>query len=399
VSRGLGATTPRVVALVPAHDEADALPATLASLRAETRPVDRVVVVSDNSTDATADVARSLGADVVCTVGNTGRKAGALNQALAQIEAEIVLVLDADTSIAPTFVEEGLALLDARPALGAVGGVFRGTEPTSALEQLQHNEYERYAVQIDVTGRTAVLTGTAALVRTDALAAVAQARGVTLPGPPGAVYDPGAITEDSELTLALRTLGYELASPLSMSCTTELMPTPRDLHRQRVRWYKGMLDNLRAYGLTRVTARYYGQQVMLAVSTLMLMSLVLLTALTLVTGTFQLVPFWLGVGAVIVTERLVTVWRGGPRGRLLAAAVLPELSYDMFLQLAFVRACWLTATSRDAGWNHVHRGRPAPAHLPAESAPSRFVSWDYSSRQTCRQRHGSSGRRSDGISW
>lgn len=314
MSRGLGATTPRVVALVPAHDEADALPATLASLRAQTRPVDRVVVVSDNSTDATVDVARSLGADVVCTVGNTGRKAGALNQALAQIEAENVLVLDADTAIAPTFVEEGLALLDSRPALGAVGGVFRGTEPTSVLEQLQHNEYERYAVQIDVTGRTAVLTGTAALVRKEALAAVARARGVTLPGPPGAVYDPGAITEDSELTLALRTLGYELASPLSMSCTTELMPTPRDLHRQRVRWYKGMLDNLRAYRLTRVTARYYGQQVMLAVSTLMLLSLVLITALTIVTGTFQVVPFWLGVGAVIVTERLVTVWHGGPAG-------------------------------------------------------------------------------------
>ena len=294
MSRGLGATTPRVVALVPAHDEADALPATLASLRAQTRPVDRVFVVSDNSTDATVDVARSLGADVVCTVGNTGRKARALNQALAQIEAENVLVLDADTSVAPTFVEEGLALLHARPALCAVGGVFRGTEPTSVLEQLQHNEHERYAVQIDVTGRTAVLTGTAALVRTQALAAVARARGATLPGKPGAVYDPEAITEDSELTLALRTLGFELASPLSMSCTTELMPTPRDLHRQPVRWYKGMLDNLRVYGLTRVTARYYGQQVMPAVSTLMLMSLVLLTALTIVTGTFQVVLFGWG---------------------------------------------------------------------------------------------------------
>ena len=242
---------------------------------------------------------------------------------------------------------------------GEHGPQGRSAEPgASVLEQLQHNEYERYAVQIDVTGRTAVLTGTAALVRTEALAAVARARGVALPGPPGAVYAPGAITEDSELTLALRTLGYELASPLSMSCTTELMPTPRDLHRQRVRWYKGMLDNLRAYGLTRVTARYYGQQVMLAVSTLMLMSLVLITALTLVTGTFQVVPFWLGVGAVIVTERLVTVWRGGPRGRLLAAAVLPEVGYDVFVQIAFLRACWMAATARDAARNHVHRSDP-----------------------------------------
>lgn len=355
-----GATTPRVVALVPAHDEAEALPATLASLRAQTRPVDRVVVVSDNSTDATVEVARALGADVLETVGNTDRKAGALNQALARVEAELVLVLDADTTIAPTFVAEGLALLDARPALGAVGGVFRGTPPASLLEQLQANEYERYGVQVDVTGRTSVLTGTAALVRRDALAAVARARGRTLPGPPGAAYDPRAITEDSELTLALRTLGYELASPASMSCTTELMPTPRDLHRQRVRWYKGMLDNLRAYGFTRVTARYVGQQAMLAIGTLMLAALVVLTALSVATGTFRLVPFWLAVGAVLVAERLVTVWRVGRRGRLVASAVLPELAYDMFLQLAFVRACWLAATARDAGWHHVRRDAPSP---------------------------------------
>ena len=342
---------PRVVAVVPAHDEAEALPGTLASLRAQTRPVDRVLVVSDNSTDRTVEVARALGADVMETVGNTGRKAGALNQALAAVEAENVLVLDADTSIAPTFVEEGLALLDERPELGAVGGVFHGTPPHSLLEQLQADEYERYSVQIDVTGRTTVLTGTAALIRTAALADVARHRGTRLPGPPGAAYDPGAITEDSELTLALRTLGYELASPTSMSCTTELMPTARDLHRQRVRWYKGMLDNLRAYGVTRVTARYVGQQAMIALGTLMLASLVVLTALTVAAGSFRFVPFWLAVGLVLVAERLVTVWEAGPRA--LASMVLPELAYDMFLQLAFVRACFLTATSRDVGWNPV----------------------------------------------
>lgn len=357
----MSGAAPRVVALVPAHDEAEVLPATLASLRAQTRPVDRVLVVSDNSTDGTVEVARRLGADVLETVGNTGRKAGALNQALGVVEAENVLVLDADTSIAPTFVEEGLALLDGRPDLAAVGGVFRGTPPRSLLEQLQSNEYERYAVQIDVTGRTAVLTGTAALIRTEALADVARHRGTLLPGPPGAVYDPGAITEDSELTLALRTLGYELASPTSMSCTTELMPTARDLHRQRVRWYKGMLDNLRAYGVTRVTARYVGQQVMIALGALMLMSLVVLTALTVAAGTFRFVPFWLAVGAVLVAERLVTVWGGGPRARALAALVLPELGYDMFLQLAFVRACLLAATDRDAGWHHVQHASTAPA--------------------------------------
>jgi cellulose synthase/poly-beta-1,6-N-acetylglucosamine synthase-like glycosyltransferase len=231
--------------------------------------------------------------------------------------------------------------------------VFRGRPPQSYLQHCQANEYTRYGVQVDLTGRTAVLTGTAALVRRTALQEVADARGSVLPGERGDVYDRHAITEDSELTLALRTLGHELRSPVTMSCTTELMPTAGDLHRQRVRWYKGMLDNLAEYGLTRTTWRYVGQQVMLAVGTLMMAAYLLLTAVTLVTGTFTLSPLWAAVGLVFVAERLVTVWGAGRRARLLAVLVLPELLYDLALQRAFLHAAALFVTRRQTTWNHV----------------------------------------------
>ncbi|MGW6225538.1 glycosyltransferase family 2 protein [Cellulosimicrobium cellulans] len=351
----------RVTVVVPAHDEEAALPRTLTSVASQTLRPERVLVVSDNSTDRTTEVARSLGADTMETVDNTARKAGALDQALRAVDTPLVLVLDADTTIAPTFVEEGVRLLEADPGLGAVGGVFQGEGPRGLLQWCQANEYRRYAEQIDVTGRTAVLTGTAALLRTDALRAVADARGVRLPGRHGDVYDRGAITEDSELTLALRSLGYRLASPVSMTCTTELMPTWGDLHRQRVRWYKGMLDNLRAYGLSRVTVRYHAQQLMLLVGATMLATLLVLTAASVALGTFHVVPGWLALGGVFVAERVTTAWRNGPRGRLLAASVLPELGYDLALQAALAHALVLAVTRRDAAWNHV-------AHPPATVA-------------------------------
>jgi poly-beta-1,6-N-acetyl-D-glucosamine synthase len=43
-----------------------------------------------------------------------------------------------------------------------------------------------------------------------------------------------------------------------MGCdtTTEVMPTWADLFRQRLRWQTGALTDLRAYGLTGVTAPY-----------------------------------------------------------------------------------------------------------------------------------------------
>ncbi len=80
---------------------------------------------------------------------------------------------------------------------------------------------------------------------------------------------------------------------------------------------------------------------------------------------------WLAVGGVLVLERLVTVWRNGPKGRLLAVLVLPELLYDLFLQVAFVRACFLAATSRDAGWHHVAHATSSGSatETTAETAP------------------------------
>ncbi len=354
-----------VTAVLPAHNEEEVLPAAIAALRAQTVAPDRILVVSDNSTDATVAVARSLGADVMETVGNSHRKAGALNQALPTVTTQVALVMDADTTIAATFIEEALTTLAERPEVGAVGGVFRGAELPGLLHRFQRNEFERYGVKVAVTERLEVLTGTASCIRVAALEAVAAARGVTLPGRPGDYYDRDAITEDSELTLALRTLGYVLVSPPTMVCTTETMPTWGDLHRQRVRWYKGMLDNLRAYGLTRTTARYVGQQAMLLAGTLVLWLLLALTAITIALGIFVVIPFWVAVMGIFVIERLLAVWDQGWRSRLLTALIVPDLVYDVGLQVAYLRAFALFLAGQDFVWNHVNAAAVPGASRPA----------------------------------
>ena len=98
-----------LVALLPAHDEEVALPAALASLAGQTRRPDRVVVVADNCTDRTEEVARAGGAEVFRTVGNTHKKAGALNQVLARVlpglaEEDLVLVMDAVSKAVTEFL-------------------------------------------------------------------------------------------------------------------------------------------------------------------------------------------------------------------------------------------------------------------------------------------------------
>ncbi|WP_202980475.1 glycosyltransferase family 2 protein [Microbacterium caowuchunii] len=346
--------------LIPAHNEEDAIGATLDALSEQTAAPGRVIVVADNCTDATESIAAAHGAQVLRTVGNTARKAGALNQALDAIASSpptFVLVVDADTRLSPRFVETALREMARDERIGAVSGLFLGELASGMLQQFQANEYERYRTQIRSTGRVAVVTGTASLFRLSALRDIAAHRDAELPGVRGDVYDRGAITEDSELTLALKTRGWRLVAPLECECYTELMPTWVDLHRQRVRWYKGMLDNLRSYGPSPVTLRYFGQQFMIGTGIITIAMLIVLTALSIAAGSFAFQPFWLALGAVFVVERILSVWPAGPKGRLVTAAVIPEIFYDLALQTAFVHAVWLAMLRRDTSWNHVTAAR------------------------------------------
>jgi cellulose synthase/poly-beta-1,6-N-acetylglucosamine synthase-like glycosyltransferase len=357
----------RLTVLVPAYNEALTIAATLESLWSQTRPPDRVVVVADNCSDDTATIAGANDAEVFSTVGNVDKKAGALNQALAELFHEIdardvVMVMDADSVIAPEFLETAMERLEADPDLIAVGGVFYGEPGAGLVGQLQRNEYTRYQRVISRRlGKVFVLTGTASLFRTYALKAVADSRAQLLPGDAGGVYDTLALTEDNEMTLSLKTLGAKMISPMQCRVTTELMPSWRALWRQRMRWQRGALENIGAYGLTRATLRYWLQQIGIGYGTVALNAYLLLMTITLLAaGSFQLLWFWVGIGSIFVVERVVTVWPAGWRARLLAFPLVIEIAYDLVLQAVYVKSLFDIATGRAAGWNYVPRQEPRP---------------------------------------
>jgi len=348
----------RVTVLIPACNEELHLPATLRSLHAQTTPPAEVWVIADNCTDATAEVAEADGAHVYTTVDNHHRKAGGLNQLLARLlpamgALDVVLVMDADTIMVEDFIERGVAELSALPDLEAVGGVFYGDDTPGLLAELQRNEYRRYTRDIARRkGQVFVLTGTATLFRAPALAAVAANRGSLLPGSVGQVYDTISLTEDNELTLALKTLGARLVSPRMCRVQTELMPTVRDLWHQRERWQRGALENIGMYGISSATARYWVQQIGLGYGVLALFSFLAVTVLGYIAfGVFTIVVFWALVGALFAVERTVTVWDGGWRARLLAAPLLIELAYAIVLQAVYVKSLFDIATGRSKHWN------------------------------------------------
>lgn len=348
--------------LVPAHNEEATLAQTLSSLWNQSRPPNRIVVVADNCTDATPHIARDNGAEVFETVDNTYKKAGGLNQALNQLlptmgKSDIVLVMDADTVLVPAFLEVAVGRLEDDPTLDCVGGVFYGEGGSGVVGALQRNEYVRYSRDISRhKGRVLVLTGTASIFRAELMQQISAQRGSAFPGTAGQVYDTLSLTEDNEITLASKTLGAKMVSPRECRTITEVMPTWGDLWRQRMRWQRGALENIKNYGITPTTLRYWGQQCGLGYGTIALNCFLLLMLITILcTGSLHLVPLWTFIGTVFIIERVVTVWRGGWSARLLAAPLVIELAYDLFQQAVYVKSLLDLVTRREATWNHVDR--------------------------------------------
>lgn len=372
-TRGVFAGPVTVTVLIPAHNEEASLPTTIASLMAQSHRPERIIVVADNCTDSTVAIARRAGVEVFESVGNSKKKAGALNQALrtllpGQGDNDIVMVMDADTSLDDGFLAAAVARFTDDRALMAVGGLFYGEEGHGVLGQFQRNEYIRYGREIGRRrGRVFVLTGTASMFRPRALRTVAGQRGESLPGNPGDVYDTVALTEDNELTIALKSLGALMISPPQCTVVTELMPSWRTLWAQRLRWQRGALENIGAYGVTPQTIRYWAQQLgigygVIALSAYLLMILLMMLSLDL----WVWFPFWLGLGALFIVERVVTVWKGGWRARLLALMLIPELLFDMFLNIVYVKGIIDIALGRKPSWKHLtHATTPSTAKAQA----------------------------------
>lgn len=361
-TRGVFAGPVTVTVLIPAHNEEDCIGATIASLKQQSHAPARIVVVADNCTDDTVKIAEAAGVTVFPTVGNTKKKAGALNQALAAIlpdqgDNDVIMVMDADTVLDQGFLETAVQRLSNDRALMAVGGLFYGEEGCGLIGQFQRNEYARYAREIRRRrGKVYVLTGTASLFRPRALRTVAAERGRSLPGVAGDVYDTIALTEDNELTLAIRSLGGLMVSPAQCTVVTEVMPTWRTLWNQRLRWQRGALENLGAYGLRPPVIRYWAQQLGIGYGAIALFAYFVLIIVQLLSAdSWVWFPFWIVIGLIFMLERVVTAWGGGWRSRLLGLAVFPELFYATFLNFVFLKGILDISLQRKAQWTHLTR--------------------------------------------
>jgi len=98
----------RFLVLVPAHNEERVIRSTVEAILEQLRPRDQLLVVADRCTDATAEIARSLGASVLERgpdepPGRAAARQAGLEHA-RELEWDAVLMVDADSIMGPGFL-------------------------------------------------------------------------------------------------------------------------------------------------------------------------------------------------------------------------------------------------------------------------------------------------------
>lgn len=124
-----------ISAIIPAYNEEKTIEEVLKAVL-EVSLIDNIIVVSDGSTDATADIARYMGVDVIELEVNRG-KGGAMKAGLDKCTSDTILFLDADLiGLTRKHVEDLLGPVVKNTADMTIGVFCRGRFATDLAQKL-----------------------------------------------------------------------------------------------------------------------------------------------------------------------------------------------------------------------------------------------------------------------
>jgi cellulose synthase/poly-beta-1,6-N-acetylglucosamine synthase-like glycosyltransferase len=238
------ARRPRIAVLVPAHNEQTGIAASLRSIAAQLEPHDRLLVVADNCTDATANVAREEAAKtpnlhVVQRHDAERRGKGyALAFGLDQLAAdpserppEVVVLLDADCRLGPQALTHlaSAAIMHDRPVQALY--LCEPSLPNSAqrLSALAFRFRNLIRMQgLNRLGGPCHLTGSGMALPWTLVRRVAWAS--------------GNVVEDMQLGIDFTLAGHPPQFVAEAVVTSDLPTTAAGMASQRRRWEHGFLS-------------------------------------------------------------------------------------------------------------------------------------------------------------
>ena len=233
-----GVPRPRVAVLLPAHNEASCISATIETLLPQLTDQDRLVVIADNCSDETAEIARGFGATVIERIDPVLMGKGyALDYGLRFIETDppaVVVMADADCIVHQGAIDRIARLADAvsRP-IQSTYLMERPANPgpndaVSALAFMVKNVVRPRG--LDRLGQPCLLYGTAMAFPWSVIAHAPLAN--------------SNIVEDMQLAVDLAIAGHPSVFCEEAKVTGRLPQQKTAAKSQRVRWEHGHLKTL-----------------------------------------------------------------------------------------------------------------------------------------------------------
>jgi cellulose synthase/poly-beta-1,6-N-acetylglucosamine synthase-like glycosyltransferase len=347
--------------LIPAHDESRGILPTLNDLKDQLGPNDRLVVVADNCSDDTAEVAEASGADVIKRNDPAKRGKGyALDfglRSLQDSDPKIVVVVDADCRLEKDALSQLVAScrLTNRP----VQALYLMNSPRETAIKHQIAEFA-WRVKNDLRPRG---------LRALGLPCQLMGSGMAFPRK---VLDAvnlasGHLAEDIELGLRLARAGHAPIFCPTALVTSEFPTTERASLSQRQRWEHGHLSILANRTLPGIFAAVReGNLDLLALSLdatvppLVLFGFLILAAFAasafgwLMDG--DVAPFVLSALALaFLLLGLVLAWLARGRDLLTAAALV-----SLFPYLGNKVRIYARTFARNKKWIRTGRGKTDP---------------------------------------
>lgn len=252
----IGDERPTLAVIVAAHNEALVLPITLAALLGQSDRPDMIVIADDGSSDATAAVLKAqygleppaIGAITTGSDGLAwlrlphGGKAQSMNAAMALIDCDVVLTVDADTLLEADAIAAVRAGFAAESGLVATTGVLipvcAPTVTGRIFQWFQTYEYIR-----NFLSRYAWMGQDSLLLISGAFAGFRRTAVIEVGG-----FDADCLVEDYELIhrlkrySAVHNLGWTTRVLGNAKARTEAPSAPMPFLRQRRRWFGGFLQ-------------------------------------------------------------------------------------------------------------------------------------------------------------
>jgi cellulose synthase/poly-beta-1,6-N-acetylglucosamine synthase-like glycosyltransferase len=239
---------PKVTIMVPACNEEKTLAKTVESLLGLKYPKAKleIIIVDDGSRDATLEIARQFEKKgVIVLTKPNGGKGTALNLALKHATGEFVGCLDADSVVEPDALLKMVGYFRKSNVM-AVTPSLKCTKPATVWQKIQVIEFLLGVYLRKVfayLGSIHVTPGPFTIFRKEFF----DRHGG---------YDTTTCTEDIEISLRIQSLGYEIENAADANVYAVAMPTFTTTKKQRVRWYKGFMENTQKYRHIILSRKY-----------------------------------------------------------------------------------------------------------------------------------------------